>query len=649
MERGLAAHAVAKQLGVPYTTAVQWVQAYREHGEASLEARKPALHPNLKKPPDERAKAILATQAQTPGGGSRRIRDVMRRFLGIGVSATTVRRVLKAEGIKPQAARRRMRREPVVQHFERAEPNQLWQSDLFTFLLRRHERLYVAAFLDDHSRYLVSLAIAHHQRSVLVLEALSRGIAEYGSPREILTDQGRQYTAWRGSTEFEAELKRHGIQHVKSRPHHPQTCGKIERFWKTLWEELLSRTVFADFEDCQRRVNLFIQHYNFHRPHQALAGLAPADRFFRAAPAVRAAIEAQVAENALRLAREQPLVKPFYLAGQLGDQALAISASAAALSVRVGDEHTTIPFGKESEDEYHGRASRFGAGRGSQEGGAPEPPAGVLAKVAAEPGRRAGDRARPMPDDPRRVVGPEDGPGGDRGAEDLPRAVLPAGVEGAQGDGAGAEPGHERGGERSAGAEARTGAHPGSHGADEAADAAQEKSGAPCAPGREIEPGEREHGPSWPTTQGAVAVDDAWRRLALIWERKLCGESVASGLDQEVSDERGTIQRASSQRASAFHLHAESRGAAGTSAASGSDPRGAVGGEVGERGGARDEPVAQPLPVDPASLAGGDDRGACAEGSWSPREAPSDERAGTACETARAAEHAPEEAGRGDP
>jgi transposase InsO family protein len=226
--------------------------------------------------------------------------------LGLGTSETTVRRVLRSEGIPAQVVPRRIRRKQVVQHFERAEPNQLWQSDLFTFLLRRHERIYVAAFLDDHSRYLVSLAMAHHQRSVLVLEALGRGIAEYGAPREILTDQGRQYTAWRGSTEFEAELKRHGIQHVKSRPHHPQTCGKIERFWKTLWEELLSRTVFADFEDCHRRVGLFIQHYNFQRPHQGLGGLTPADRFFRAASAVRASIEAQVAENALRLAREQP-------------------------------------------------------------------------------------------------------------------------------------------------------------------------------------------------------------------------------------------------------------------------------------------------------------------------------------------------------
>ena len=280
-----------------------------------------------------------------------------------------------------------------MQHFERAEPNQLWQSDLFTFLLRRHERIYVAAFLDDHSRYLVSLAMAHHQRSVLVLEALARGIADYGAPREILTDQGRQYTAWRGSTEFEAELKRHGIAHVKSRPHHPQTCGKIERFWKTLWEELLSRTVFADFEDCQRRVALFIQHYNFQRPHQGLEGLTPADRYFRAASQVRASIEAQVAQNALRLAQQQPLRKPFYLAGQLGDRSVAISASGAALNVRVGDEHTTIPFGKESEDEDHTRASRWIAGRESEEAAAPPAHLAQPAAVADAAGRATGDRA----------------------------------------------------------------------------------------------------------------------------------------------------------------------------------------------------------------------------------------------------------------
>src|SRR5262249_58049409 len=103
---------------------------------------------------------------------------------------------------------------PEEPRFERAEPNQLWQSDIFTFLLRRHERLYVAAFMDDYSRYLVSFSIAHHQKSSLVMEALARGIADYGVPRELLTDQGRQYPAWRGPDEFRAELPRQGGRHL---------------------------------------------------------------------------------------------------------------------------------------------------------------------------------------------------------------------------------------------------------------------------------------------------------------------------------------------------------------------------------------------------------------------------------------------------
>jgi hypothetical protein len=174
--------------------------------------------------------------------------------------------------------------------------------------------------------------IAHHQRSPLVLEALSRGVAEYGTPEEVLTDNGRQYAAWRGETDFQRELRRLGIRHIRSRPQHPQTLGKVERFWKTLWDEFLSRTVFSDFVDCGRRLALFIDGYNFHRPHQALSGLVPADRFFRAAAHVREAVEKSVEQNALRLSLEQPPRKPFYLVGRLGDRDLSIAATGSALT-----------------------------------------------------------------------------------------------------------------------------------------------------------------------------------------------------------------------------------------------------------------------------------------------------------------------------
>jgi transposase InsO family protein len=84
-----------------------------------------------------------------------------------------------------------------------------------------------------------------------------------------------------------------------ARPRHPQTLGKVERFWGTLWRECLEAAVFLDLGDARQRIGYFIDHHNFHRPHQGLDSLVPADRFFGAAPAVRATLQARVAANAL--------------------------------------------------------------------------------------------------------------------------------------------------------------------------------------------------------------------------------------------------------------------------------------------------------------------------------------------------------------
>jgi transposase InsO family protein len=350
VETGASMTELSRIFGVSAHTIAGWIRAFREGGLDALRTPRTAPPATRSRRKDGRSQAVTAARREHPEWGTRRIRDELRRAEGIGISETEARRILHEDGLiaeRPPAPR-----EHLPRRFERAEPNQLWQSDIFTFLLRKHERLYLVGFMDDHSRFLVSHVLAHHQRSSLVMEGLSRAIADFGAPTELLTDQGRQYTAWRGETDFEQELRQHGIRHVKSRPQHPQTLGKIERFWKTLWDEFLSRTVFADFADCVRRIGLFVQAYNFKRPHQALAGLVPADRFFRAAPQVRAAVEQSVAENAMRLAHEQPTRKPFYLVGRLGDRDLSISAAGAGLTVRVGDEQPqTIALDKEHDDE----------------------------------------------------------------------------------------------------------------------------------------------------------------------------------------------------------------------------------------------------------------------------------------------------------
>jgi transposase len=197
---------VCRVFGLGTTTVGTWLRRYQALGEAGLEPKMvgrrtpPSLGDKVKRA------AVTALRQEHPDWGTRRIAHLLARSAGLRVSETDVRRMLHEAGLMPETRAPAPAREHGPRRFERAAPNQLWQSDIFTFLLRKHERLYLCAFMDDHSRFIVGWALAHHQRGELVLEALSRAIAKYGTPQEILTDQGRQYTVWRGETTFEQEL-----------------------------------------------------------------------------------------------------------------------------------------------------------------------------------------------------------------------------------------------------------------------------------------------------------------------------------------------------------------------------------------------------------------------------------------------------------
>jgi hypothetical protein len=112
-------------------------------------------------------------------------------------------------------------------------------------------------------------------------------------PKGVLTDRGRQYTNWRGTTRFERELGKDRVKHIKSQAHHPMTLGKIERFWKTVYEEFLVRAQFGSFEEAQERVRHWVQYYNHRRPHQGIGGLYPADRYFEIQGELRYRYEAR--------------------------------------------------------------------------------------------------------------------------------------------------------------------------------------------------------------------------------------------------------------------------------------------------------------------------------------------------------------------
>jgi hypothetical protein len=258
--------------------------------------------------------------------------------------------------------------------------------------------------MDDHSRFIVAYGLHASQSAALVLEVLRAGMASYGAPREILTDNGSQYVTWRGKSAFTKELEKRGIQQVVARPRHPQTLGKIERFWGTLWRECVATAVFLDLGDAQRRIGLFIDYYNFARPHRGADGLVPADRYFGAASEVKKTLQARVAANALELARQGTPKTPFYLTGQVGGKPFSVHAEGerVILTGTAGMRQeveltapTEEPLPKSSLPEP---VCPAGSVTGPVEEGAEEPPPGVspldagLEQLrAALPGGEGGD------------------------------------------------------------------------------------------------------------------------------------------------------------------------------------------------------------------------------------------------------------------
>jgi len=157
-------------------------------------------------------------------------------------------------------------------------------------------RCHPLTVLDDHSRFSLCLAACSGEDGLQVKAALTRTFQMYGLPQRITCDNGAPWgTAGHGTiSRLEAWLIRLGIRVSHSRPHHPQTQGKDERFHRTLKRELLERYGFASIGACQSAFDTWRDQYNLIRPHEALGQQAPVTRYqpsARSFPSALPAIE----------------------------------------------------------------------------------------------------------------------------------------------------------------------------------------------------------------------------------------------------------------------------------------------------------------------------------------------------------------------
>jgi transposase InsO family protein len=329
-EEGISAPLVAKELGISDAAIYIWTARYRKYGEEGL--KNPSTRGGGLKLPVAVKDKIIALKKENPEHGSKRISQILRRLFFLKASPETVRQQLKKAAPSLPKVKAKKKPKPPERRFEASKPNQMWQTDI-TYFQMHGKTAYIIGFIDDHSRYITGLGVYRSQTSENVVETYRLATGEFGVPKEMLTDNGRQYANWRGVTKFQKEMKKDHIHHIRSSPHHPMTLGKIERFWQSLKDEFLSRARFETFEEARERIAYWVKYYNHKRPHQGLDGMTPGDRFFSIQDEMKAAIERGMAANVEEMALRGKPDEPFYMVGRVGNKSVVIETDKKRVSV----------------------------------------------------------------------------------------------------------------------------------------------------------------------------------------------------------------------------------------------------------------------------------------------------------------------------
>jgi transposase InsO family protein len=260
-------------------TGYKWINRYLSQGEAGLEDESRQPHRSPGKTAPELETAVLKLRSRHPAWGGRKIHS---RLLALGhesvPAASTITDILRRYGlIDPQETEKHR----AWQSFEAEAPNDLWQMDFKGHFSMAQGRCHPLTTLDDHSRYALCLAACIDEKGVTVQERMRMVFRRYGLPRRLLVDNGSPWGAHERHiyTPLTVWLMRLGIIIIHSRPYHPQTLGKEERFHRSLKAEVTQYCGALSLELCQQRFDQWRQVYNCQRPHEALKMQVPASRY----------------------------------------------------------------------------------------------------------------------------------------------------------------------------------------------------------------------------------------------------------------------------------------------------------------------------------------------------------------------------------
>lgn len=282
----------ARAYGVSKGWVSKLVARYRAEGEAAFEprSRRPHTSPNAIDAGTVelivRLRKELAEQGLDAGPDT--IAWHLAQHHGRTVSRATISRHLTRRGLVTPEPKKRPRSSYI--RFQAQLPNETWQADFTHYRLTGGTDAEILSWLDDHSRYALSVTAHARVTGPIVRDAFRQAVAAHGVPASTLTDNGMVFTTRLaggrgGRNAFEHELRRLHIRQKNSTPNHPTTCGKVERFQQTMKNWLRAQpTQPHTLADLQALLDRFCDACNHHRPHRSLQRRATPAAVYTASP-----------------------------------------------------------------------------------------------------------------------------------------------------------------------------------------------------------------------------------------------------------------------------------------------------------------------------------------------------------------------------
>lgn len=271
----LGVNRTLRELKIPKRTFYNWYGKYKQDGYDGLAPKNRAANSQWNRIPDQIRNEVVENALERPELSPRELAHSITDYKDYFISESSVYRILKRRGLITSPTYILMQASNEFKD-KTSRVNQMWQTDFTYFKIIGWGWYYLSTVLDDYSRYIVHWELCSNMKVNDVTRSIDSALNKAGlnkknAPR-LLSDNGSCYI----SSELSDYIQDKGMSHVRGKPNHPQTQGKIERYYRSMKNVVKLENYYFP-EDLIQRLTEFVEYYNNHRYHESLNNLTPSD------------------------------------------------------------------------------------------------------------------------------------------------------------------------------------------------------------------------------------------------------------------------------------------------------------------------------------------------------------------------------------